>query len=88
MVMVVVDSFVTGTARGYLNARTAGESTGLSDDEFWAAHGPTMEQAFGSGDYPTLASMADDSFAFTQEQAFEFGLHRLLDGIEAFIAQR
>ncbi|HKA69658.1 MAG TPA: TetR/AcrR family transcriptional regulator [Actinomycetes bacterium] len=88
MVMFVLDGFVTGAARGYLNARRAGETGVLSDDEYWAAQGPALEQALLSGDYPTLAAMSEDSFAFGQEQAFEFGLNRLLDGIDSFITNR
>lgn len=88
MVMFVVDGFVTGAARGYLNARTASEGSESTDEEYWAVHGPALELALTSGDYPTLAKMSEDSFDFGQEQAFEFGLHRLLDGIGAYITNR
>lgn len=86
--MLAADSYVTGAARSHVNARTAGEHTGTSDEEFWAAQGPALEQALMSGDYPTLARMSEDSFSSSSERAFEFGLHRLLDGIAAFVAQR
>jgi len=88
MVMFVVDSFVIGAARGYVNARSAGATSELSDEEFWAVQGPAMEEALGSGAYPTLAVMAEDAFDFSQEQAFDFGLDRLLDGLDAYLAER
>ncbi|MQA85789.1 MAG: TetR family transcriptional regulator [Streptosporangiales bacterium] len=88
MVVVAVDSFVTGTARTYVHSLAAAEGTGMSDEEFWATQGPFLEKAMSTGAYPTLASMSEDAFGASHEQTFEFGLARLLDGIEGFIARR
>jgi AcrR family transcriptional regulator len=88
MVMVVLDAFVTGSARTYVNARAATEETGVSDEEFWTAQAPVLEKAMSTGAYPTLAGLAEDAFSASYEETFEFGLQRLLDGIEQFIARR
>lgn len=88
MVMIVVDSFVTGTARTYVHALSAAEDTGVSDEEWWATQEPVLTEAMAMGSYPTLAGMAEDAFGASHEQIFEFGLQRLLDGIAGFIARR
>lgn len=83
MVIVVVDAFVTAVARGYVNSQQAEQRTGVSDEEFWAAQEHVLVKVMGSGAYPSLAQMADDSFGFSHEQLFEFGLRHLLDGLSA-----
>ncbi|TDC76911.1 TetR/AcrR family transcriptional regulator [Actinomadura sp. 7K507] len=88
MMFGVQSDFVDGLARSYLNERRAEHRTGVSSDEFWQAQVPTLEKALGSGDFPTMADLADNTFDFSYEQLFEFGLSRLHDGFAAFIAAR
>ena len=101
----VVYSFVRGAAKAVSDARTAEQATGLSDDDWWTARSPLLEEL--SGDrwperYPTTTRLAaehafdqpdrpDDTTPYTVRDAldtFEFGLQRLLDGIEVYIASR
>ncbi len=88
MVMTAVDGFVTGTARTHVNAIQAEQRTGVSDEDFWAAQAPVLDKALSTGAYPTLAQLAEDSFNVSHEEIFEFGLQRLLDGLERFITSR
>ncbi|MDW6061897.1 TetR/AcrR family transcriptional regulator [Streptomyces sp. FXJ1.4098] len=87
-VIVTVEGFTTGVARTHLNSATAEKRTGVSDEEFWKAHAPAMEQALASGRFPMQAALDEDTFTGRGEDIFEFGLKSLLDGIGAFIAAR
>lgn len=86
--VAAVDGYVAGCARTHVNAAQAARQTGISDEEFWAAHGPMMEKAMLSGAYPHVAALAEDTFDVPGERLFEFGLERLLDGLETFLARR
>lgn len=88
MAIVAVESFVTGAARRYMHVKVATERTGVSEEEFWAAQTPALEQALTSGAYPTLAQLAEDAFGASHEQTFGFGLDRLLDGIADLLKRR
>lgn len=87
-VLVTLDSFVTGLARLYVQYSRAAEETGLSDDEFWAQQYPVLERAMASGNYPATAALAEDSFNGSWEESFEFGLARILDGLQALVDAR
>lgn len=88
MVLSVIDGYVVGVARSYVQYTSAAEETGISDEEFWAQQAPALERAMSTGRFPALAALADDSFNAGWEETFEFGLHRLLDGLETFIDGR
>jgi AcrR family transcriptional regulator len=88
MIIGLVDDFVTGMARAHISSRQAEERTGISNDEFWAAQEPVLVRAMESGRYPTMAELGEDAFAFSHEEHFEFGLARILDGLEVFIEGR
>ena len=100
----VVAGFVRGAAKAVSDARTAEQATGVSDDDWWNARSPYFEELSAdvwSTRYPTIAKLSeehafdpldDDENPYMVQDAldtFEFGLQRLLDGIEAYIdAQR
>ncbi|WP_206619509.1 TetR/AcrR family transcriptional regulator [Streptomyces hoynatensis] len=86
--IMTLDSFVTGLARYHVLLRQATEESGVSDEDFWAAQGPVMELARESGRYPHLFGLPADAFELGNEEALRFGLHRILDGVEALIAAR
>jgi AcrR family transcriptional regulator len=87
-VVLTVDSFVTGLARSRLQHTAVIEETGLSDEEFWGRHFPVLERAMAGGDYPAMAALSEDSFSLGWDENFEWGLQRLLDGIEALVNSR
>ena len=62
--------------------------TGVSDDEFWQAQEPMLSTVMNSGRYPLMAALSPEAFGPDFDH-FEFGLQRLLDGLEARnLAQR
>jgi AcrR family transcriptional regulator len=104
--VAAVASFVRGSAKAVSDARTAEQATGVSDDDWWNARGPLLEELSGdiwNDRYPTATRLQqehafdqadrspDDATPYTvkdAEDAFEFGLQRLLDGIEAYVASK
>jgi AcrR family transcriptional regulator len=87
-VMTTLDSYVTGVVRSQVLYASAAEQMGVSDEEFWAKHHPVLERAILTGEYPTLAAMAEDSFDASWDDNFQFGLQRLLDGIQTLVESR
>jgi AcrR family transcriptional regulator len=101
MVLVVnlVAEYTRGAAAGAVGAALAEQRTGISDEQWWAAREPLFDRYFDPERYPTVTSVAADG-AFEQpageggytvawaRASFEFGLSRVLDGIEAFIRER
>ncbi|MFF4602144.1 TetR/AcrR family transcriptional regulator [Streptomyces sp. NPDC001339] len=85
--VIVIDSYVMGAARTRLYQQDAERRTGLTDAEFWQAQRPMLEKAMTSGRYPTLASLSEDTFGPDFDH-FEFGLQRILDGLEVLVAER
>ena len=85
--IVMIDGYVVGAARTQLYQQEAERRTGLTDAEFWQAQVPALEKAMASGRYPVTASLSEDAFG-AQFDHFEFGLQRILDGLEVFVARR
>lgn len=98
-VVSLVSGYVRGAAERAADARYAERRTGVTDEQWWAARAPILEQYFDASRYPTLASV-ERSGAFDPPEGgtdynlqralddFEFGLQRVLDGIAAFIQTR
>ncbi|MEU0567119.1 TetR/AcrR family transcriptional regulator [Nonomuraea sp. NPDC005983] len=92
-VITLITGFVHGTARGAVEAAQAESATGMSDDQWWAAHAPFLSRIADASRYPTAARVGEAAAealggAYSAEHAFKFGLERVLDGIEALIAGR
>jgi AcrR family transcriptional regulator len=85
--IIAIDGYVVGAARTQLYQQEAEHRTGLTDAEFWQAQVPTLEKAMASGRYPVMASLSEDTFGPDFDH-FEFGLQRILDGLEAFVSRR
>ncbi|MFC8084516.1 TetR/AcrR family transcriptional regulator [Streptomyces sp. NPDC057340] len=86
-VIVMIDGYVVGAARTQVYEREAERSSGLTDAEFWQAQEPVLVKAMSSGRYPVLASLSEDAFG-TGFDHFEFGLQRILDGLEVLVTAR
>ncbi|WP_378729597.1 TetR/AcrR family transcriptional regulator [Nocardia brasiliensis] len=86
-VVIMISGYVDGVARTQLYQEEVERKTGLTDAEFWAAQYPVLERALASGRYPVMASLAEDSFDRGFDH-FGFGLQRILDGLEHYVAQR
>ncbi|MFG3441716.1 TetR/AcrR family transcriptional regulator [Nonomuraea sp. NPDC047897] len=92
-VITLVTGFVHGTARGAVEASQAESQTGMSDEQWWAAHAPFLGRIGDAARYPTAARVGQAAgealgAAYSAEHTFEFGLECLLDGIEALINRR
>ncbi|MEU2540090.1 TetR/AcrR family transcriptional regulator [Streptomyces iakyrus] len=85
--IIMIDGYVVGAARTQLYEREAERRTGLTDAEFWQAQVPVLEKVMASGRYPVMASLSEDAFG-TDFDHFEFGLQRILDGLEVLVAAR
>ncbi|MEV7341641.1 TetR/AcrR family transcriptional regulator [Streptomyces sp. NPDC093544] len=85
--IIMIDGYVVGAARTQVHHEEAERRTGLTDAEFWQAHIPVFEKVMSDGNHPFLASLSEDAFGPDFDH-FEFGLQRILDGLETFVAQR
>lgn len=92
-VLTLIADFVHGTARGAVATAQAEDSTGLTDLQWWTAHAPFLNRIADPAQFPVAARVGqaageEHQAAYDPEHAFAFGLTRILDGIEAMIAQR
>ncbi|WP_246356856.1 TetR/AcrR family transcriptional regulator [Pyxidicoccus fallax] len=92
-VLSLVLGHVEGAARRALESAQAEQQTGMSHEQWWRAHAPLLEKVFDASRHPTAARVgaaAGEAYgaAVEPEHAFEFGLQRVLDGIEVLIERR
>jgi AcrR family transcriptional regulator len=89
-VVTLVAQFVQGSVRSEVEAAESERSSGMTDEQWWAASAPVLAEVVDAGRYPLAArvgSAAGETHraAYSPTHAFEFGLARVLDGIEAFV---
>ena len=98
--VAIVDSiglFVRGVARDAAEAEAAERVTGLSEMEWWTERDRILTSKMTDERYPTLGRLAaaggfdvpDDTPNYNLKfilDDFEFGLQRLIDGIEAYVS--
>ncbi len=83
-VVGLVVSYVQGRARQAAEAAGAEQRSGVSDAQFWTEFAPLLTPHLDPARFPTLAAVwHDEELDWADE--FEFGLARVLDGIEAFV---
>jgi AcrR family transcriptional regulator len=98
-VLTLVSSYVHGAARLAVEAVTLPSATAIDHEDWWASVGSVLEAIWDPERFPTLSSpemahawdQQDDGKGYFLTEAlssFEFGLARVLDGIDAFIASR
>jgi AcrR family transcriptional regulator len=95
-ILTLVSSYVHGAARLAVEAVTLPTTTSIDDEDWWADVGPVLEAIWDPVRFPTLSSPAmahawdqpntGGYFLAEAVASFEFGLARVLDGIETFIA--
>jgi AcrR family transcriptional regulator len=85
--IIMIDGYVVGAARTQVYQEEAERRSGMTDAQFWQAQEPVLVKAMTSGRYPVLASLSEDAFG-TGFDHFEFGLQRVLDGLEVLVAAR
>jgi AcrR family transcriptional regulator len=67
-------------------ARRAAEDERVDDEEWWAAREGFWERYFDVERYPTITALYEAGAFEARADAFEFGLQRVLDGIESHLA--
>jgi AcrR family transcriptional regulator len=92
-VVALVTGFAESAARVSVNAAEAERRSGMSDAEWWEAGAPVLERFLDAADYPLgnrvgTAAGQEYNAAVAPVRAFEFGLARVLDGIEVLIGSR
>ncbi|QIJ63312.1 TetR/AcrR family transcriptional regulator [Streptomyces sp. JB150] len=86
-VIILIDSYVVGAARTQVYQEEAERRTGLTTTEFFEAQVPVLERVMTPDRYPIMANLSEDTWSPDFDH-FEFGLRRILDGLEVFVSQR
>ncbi|MQA01187.1 MAG: TetR family transcriptional regulator [Streptosporangiales bacterium] len=92
-VVALVADLVQAAARRAVQAREVRARTGMTDEEWWQTRAPFLDTVVRADEYP-LASRVGAAVgeahgsAGDPEQLFEFGLRRVLDGIEVLLSAR
>ncbi|MFI1825752.1 TetR/AcrR family transcriptional regulator [Streptomyces sp. NPDC020412] len=84
-VVTLVGDFVDGAARKLALAARTEQRTGVSDEEWWGARSSLYDQL--DERYPTLTRLYEEGGYDAPLDPFEFGLRRVLDGVEALVAE-
>jgi AcrR family transcriptional regulator len=92
-VVTLINGFVQGAARGAIDASDVKRSSGMDDETWWAAAAPWLDKVFDPKRYPLAARVGTAAgehhrAAYDPDHAFEFGLQRVLDGINALVRKR
>ncbi len=92
-VLSLVLGHVEGAARHAVEADQSAAHSGVSDEQWWHAHAPLLARVFDARRFPVAARVggaagATHGAAHDPVHAFEFGLQRILDGVEALVEQR
>jgi AcrR family transcriptional regulator len=74
---------VRGVALSLHSETLAAQDTGMTNEEWLESEGQGSVELIGSGRYPALAEMIERPFDYDLDRVFEYGLQRLLDGVEA-----
>ncbi|HLR93696.1 MAG TPA: TetR/AcrR family transcriptional regulator [Jiangellaceae bacterium] len=90
MVSIVntVDDYVHGALAASLETTQAEQDSGLSNDAWLERHGSLLAEFTTFEDYPTLTELWSNDTLTERHIDFEFGLQRVLDGLERFIADK
>ncbi len=92
LLLSMIGDYVHGAARAAIHAAQAEKHTGMTDNQWWEAHAPLLEKVYDASKYPVASRVGNTAGqeygAGDPERSFEFGLQRLLDGVEALIARR
>ncbi len=92
-VVGLVNGHVEHVARRWLDATQVERASGLTDEQWWEVNGPLIRSMVDESRFPTAARVGTATgeaygAAYSPDHAFEFGLQRVLDGVEVFVRQR
>jgi AcrR family transcriptional regulator len=92
-VVTLINGYVNGAVRGAVEAAEAERRTGITDAQWWSKQAPLLERVFDAARFPVAARVGaaageEHQAAVDPVHAFEFGLERVLDGIDALVRAR
>jgi DNA-binding transcriptional regulator YhcF (GntR family) len=87
-VQVMLFSFVRGLASALEPEVEAQRDSGLTADEWMQSQEKTFVAIMHSDAFPHFHALADEEFDLDLDSLFEFGLTRLLDGLETLVKSR
>ncbi len=90
LIVTMVGDYVHGSVRTAVEAAQAEQRTGMTDLQWWEAHAPLLEKVVDWTLFPTATRVGETVGELYQapvdpERTFEFGLQRVLDGIELYL---
>lgn len=88
--LTFVRTFAAGNARDTLAVRAEQRTSARSDAQWWAAVGPVLAEVVDPERFPLAVRVGEaageaQGTAYDAEQAYRFGLERVLDGLAAII---
>lgn len=85
-VHITLFSYARGLATSLEAEAEAEQDTGMTSDEWMATQEAALEAVAGSGSFTTLLGIAKQpDFDLDLDTLFEFGLQRMLDGLEVYL---
>jgi AcrR family transcriptional regulator len=92
-VVNLIAAHVQSAARLVFEAARVERDSGMTDQQWWAINGPLLRTVIDENRFPRAVRVglaAGEAYggAYEPEQAFEFGLERVLDGIELLVDAR
>jgi len=93
LITTLIGDYVRGAVRAALEAREVEQQSGMTDEQWWALNEELLKGLVEPERYPTTVRVGQ-AYKAAQEagpdhiRSFEFGLQRVLDGIEVFIDRR
>ncbi len=83
----LVAAYAEGAVRAELASGRRAAEAGVTEEEWIRAHGPHFHALMNTGRYPLMrrVMMEAEQPHMTPEENFEYGLQRVLDGIETWL---
>ncbi|MBU2662781.1 TetR/AcrR family transcriptional regulator C-terminal domain-containing protein [Actinoplanes bogorensis] len=87
-VQIMLFTFVRGLSSALEIEREAVRETGLTDQQWLETQAGTLTEMIDAGRLTHFRELTEHGFDFGLDRLFEFGLARLLDGIQLFVEAR
>jgi AcrR family transcriptional regulator len=89
----LVNSYAEGAAGQAVAVGETERASGMTDGQWWRAHGPVLASLIRDSDYPTASRVGssvgrEHRTVYPAEHDFAFGLERVLDGIQVLVDSR
>jgi AcrR family transcriptional regulator len=85
--VTLVGSYLRGAAQAAVDPARAERATGETEEAWWTARQSFWEDYFDEQRFPEITRVWEEGGFEPERDDFEFGLARVLDGIEAYLAR-